>query len=221
MIKFIIESLRVSFFKTWTYKFEYIMILFHLIFNFIFILIFWIGIVDNFVLPNNYSSIDLFLYSGLMMFAGAINEVFFAVNTLPYSINGGDLDMFLIRPRGMILTYVLQNINIIAVLESMLISIVFLVAIYFRYDLVFILNDFVISIFLIIVGAVVNAMFFGILSMLSFWFGITSNLRNMIYTLSDFQKYPLGFFSTQVQNVFVYIIPLGFLSRGTFVKQEK
>lgn len=210
MIKTISTCLKISLKKTLEYKFESFMLLFHLVFNLLFLIIFWSAIGNNFNIPNGYSLNDMYLYSGLIMFSSAIFNFLYSVNILPYSINEGDLDQYLIKPKNWILLYALDNMNIVAVIEGLLLSIAFLSVIIYNYGYSFYL--ILVSLFFIIIGCLILTLIYGIVAVLSFWFGKTVGILNLLYSFNDIKNYPLGIFPTSIKNFFLYIIPLGFVS---------
>lgn len=210
MIKVIVASLKISLKKIKEYRFESLMLLVHCIFNLLFLILFWYSISSNFVLPFGYTEKDMFLYSGLIMFSNAINDIFFCVNVLPYSINDGELDMYLIKPKYRTLLYVLDNINVVSVLEGIIVSIVYLIIVVNKFG--FDVGLLLLSLLFVVIGTFDFALILGIVSLSSFWLGMIDNLQNILYSFNDFQKYPLGIFDKNIRKFFIYILPIGLIS---------
>ncbi len=212
MIQLIKESLIISFKKIRVYNLEFIMMLFHFIFNLIFMLLFWSAILSNFSIPNHWTNGELYLFSAFVLLGSGFEEIFFGFRNLPYDITQGQLDQYLIRPRSTILLYLLQNLNIISVLEQICIALITCIIIILTYNIQIHFMATIIALFLLIIGVISYQLLYGAFSLLSFWQGNIVNFREIIFSLSDIKKYPLNFFKQSFINFFTFIFPIALIT---------
>lgn len=188
------------------------MVFIHVLFELIFMLIFWASVNEVLVLPNNYKPMDIYLYSSLAMVASSILELFFAVNTIPYSINSGEIDLYLIRPANVWSLFILDNMNVISFLEKLFLSSLFFLIVVIKGEYIFSLQRLALAFLLLILGTISIVLIYFIISLLSFWFGLSDNFRSVIFSLQDILRYPLGFFSKTIKMIFLTILPMGLAS---------
>ena len=206
--------LKVSFKKSVEYRFEVIMFLIATLFNISFILIFWYSVARVFNLPVDYSQMDILLFSALTVFSSAINEMFFCNNVLPYEINDGSLDTYLIKPGNKVMLYIFNNMNVASFATNLVIALVFgaIAVILGHYSGLNIL----IAIVLVIVGVVDMALISAIIALSSFWFGIVDNIRNIIYSFEEIKKYPMRLFPSLIRVLFTFVIPISLITYYPF-----
>ena len=117
--------------KVLAYPFEVWMLLIYSLFELSFILLFWWSISSNFILPDGYVQGDMFVFSAMLMVSSGFQEIFFGINVLPYDINDGNLDNYIIKPKNMWIHYMLDTMNVPIILEKQIIGLIaFIVSVY-------------------------------------------------------------------------------------------
>lgn len=215
MKSIVVEAIRISAKRTLQYPFECCMLSIHILFQFLFLLIFWGTIMNTFALPDAYTPMDMYLFNGLVLISSAVSECFSGAFSLPYSINTGELDMYIIKPQKTIAFYMLDHINVFVIAEELIVSGVYCSYIYITfYDVQ--PAVFAFSVFLLVIGAIAVRLVVLLVSLLSFWIGITEHMHTLLNSFFDAQKYPLGFFSSPVKKFFIFVLPLGLISYFPF-----
>ena len=214
MINIIAASIKISFKKAMQYKFESLMTLLYALFNLMFILVFWVSFSTIFILPNEYTNNDIYFFSSLVLLSSAINEIYFCNNCLPYDINDGTLDIFLIKPGNKVIIYLSNYINIISLLSYLLISLIFLIVTFLAGD--YIASDVIIGIILLCIGVFNFGLLSAIIAMGSFWYGIVDSIRNILFSFEEMKKYPMGIFPNIIRTIFTVVIPLSLITYYPF-----
>lgn len=214
-MKVVIKAIKISQKRIMEYPFECIMLFFHIMFQFLFMVIFWGTITSNFSLPDKYSQIDIYLYNGLILFSNSISNCYSGAFRLPFSINRGELDAYLIRPYKPIFLYMLDHINIFVIIEQLLISLFYIGYFYTKYYS-FDFIKLIYTILLLVIGTIILRLISMIISFSSFWIGINDYLHTLLNSFQDLQKYPLGIFEKSIQMIFTFVIPLGLVSYYPF-----
>ena len=206
------NSIHISFKKIKAYNMEFLMMLFHFIFSFLFVFLFWTSILNNFFFSENWTIGELYIYATMILLADGVGEVFFAFRRFPHAITTGGLDQYLTKPIPTVFLFIIANLNIISILEQVFVSISAFIIISISYEIHISVIAFIISLLLIFIGTIVYQFLYGAFSLISFWFGNVELLREAIFNINEFKKYPLDIFNTWIQRVFTFILPISLIS---------
>jgi len=198
--------------KIKAYNLEFLMMAVHFLFSIAFVFLFWRAILDNFEFPGYWSSGELYFYAAVVLLADGVNEIFFPYRILPYSIVNGDLNKYLIRPISPLLLFFVDNINILAVLEQLVISVIAIVIIVISQGIAVSAPMFLVALLLIICGTISYQLIYAAFSLLSFWFGDIGFLRELVFGVNDLKRYPLDIFAAWLRKVLTFILPISLLA---------
>ena len=207
----VFSSLYVSFKKTRAYNMEFMMMLVHVVFSFAFVFLFWSAILYNFSFPSYWTASELYFFAAIVLLADAIGEIFFPLKLLPSVVVSGDLSQYLIRPVNTLSLFLMANMNIIAIVERIGVSIVAIVIVAISQEIALSAPTFILALLLMITGIVAYQILYATFSLTSFWFGEVSFFRDTIFEVGDFKRYPLDVFSKWLQKALTFILPVSLI----------
>ena len=154
-----------------------------------------------------------FLYSFLFLSYSIFIFLFTGIRDFDNMVYSGDLDRFLIRPRGLMFQVIAARVDYCATLGHGAVGVILFLNTYNAVGINWNIRAITYYISALIGGAIIQAALFMISSCMSFWTIRTTNLRNLIFFNSRrFAGYPISFYPSIIQKMLIYIIPFAFVS---------
>lgn len=168
------------------------------------------------IILNNVSTIGglsqyemLFFYSFLMI-SSSLWEIFFVTTLeIPYLINTGELDIFLLRPLNVLFQFLIFQIDEESVFEflfGMLIMIYSLINLSIPITLSFIFR----LVLFMVSSLLIRQSIYLALSSISFWTISNDGLKSALWELSQMSQYPLSIYPKFLRSILI-VIPFGLL----------
>lgn len=211
-IRLLLRLSIISFKKIYVYKFELLMALIQLAFNFSFVIIFWYTILHMIPSVNGWSFKELVIYTSVVFLGDSLGGVFFGLRDMPEHILQGKIDKYLSRPVNVMISLLFEDISIIYFLEQFIVSILLLIIMIIKYNIQITALNMAVSIIILIAGTLIINFIFGILTFLSFWTGHIENIRNLLTGIVDAKQYPVTIFPSNIKSFLTYVIPISFAS---------
>lgn len=211
-MRIILRFMIISFKKTYTYKFEMVMTIIHMLFALSFTIIFWYTLLSIVPDVGGWNFKELMVYTAVVFLGDGIGGVFFGFRDMPQLIINGELDKYLSRPVNAMICLLFENVSVIFYIEQLVVSIMLMVVALWGIKLNISLLNVFISFIMLVTGAVLINLLFGILSFLSFWFGHTENLYGLLESITDVKQYPVSVFPADIRTFLTCFIPVAFVS---------
>lgn len=208
-IKLFTRYIRLSVINLIQYPFELVMKIISLLFDIIFILIFWYSIFNLNIGLKGWSNYELIILSGMGMLSNSISQLGFGFRDIDYHITNGNFDKYLIRPVNPIFSMLNENLFIFWVISQVIsgIALILTASICGNIHLSNVFNSFTV----LLLSTLAFNLIYGSISLLSFWIGRIDNLRSLIFSVNVAKKYPLDSFPSKVINFLTYIIPINLI----------
>lgn len=210
-MKLLKKALDISMKKTLVFPHEIYMVLLYSTISIFTTILFWSFLFSN-ISAMGYQQEFIYLMSMVGLFSDGIGEFFFGLRNLEYLIQKGELDQYLVRPQHPIYLLLLENIPMISILEKLALSILGILLIYVKYNLVCSFSNMIIALIFLICGVVYYQAVFAMISFLALWTENISSLRNLIFQVGNSKQYPISIFPEIIRAIMTYVIPVGLIA---------
>ncbi len=175
------------------------------------------GVVFIWVLFQNITSIngwtfgEMLFLSGLSQLVFGIFNSFFALWILEFLVVRGEFDKILIKPINALFQLITHELDVEHIGDILLALVIISVSSQ-MIGLSWNLANIAMLIFFSVTGVVILFSLALITSSLSFWFGKSNTLTEVIYHLTGFTKYPLEIYSTLITFAVSFVVPFAFVN---------
>ncbi|MBI3534247.1 MAG: ABC-2 family transporter protein [Deltaproteobacteria bacterium] len=138
---------------------------------------------------------------------------FWGMHRIPEKVVAGQLDKFLSRPIHPLLGLVGEELNLIGVYE-VIAGLAALITICIHYAIYPNFVGVLLSTVALVLGTLGIVIVHGVVSLFSFWLGRVDAIQGVLDHFDEFQRYPIDFYSSWLQKILKYIVPIYF--PGTF-----
>jgi len=175
-------------------------------------LVFWQGILGYVTTVNGWTFPQLAVLACLVeVYSGLFLTFFAGAYFLPFDINMGQLDIYLVRPINPIFAAILQRMNprgLIQVFVGLLLTAV--VTIYFNLQFSFL--SILAASTIMFVGVMLTTLIFAVSGCLSFWIERFTTPQSVLATIqAEVDPYPIDALGSGVQTALTFLIPQIFL----------
>ncbi len=213
MVKLYLESFKFNIKKQLEYKSSFIMNALSQLFLFFTYYFIIIGLFNKFNNIKGFTLYEVLLCFSIIHFGFAFNETFFrGIDRFETLVINGELDRLLLRPRGILLQVLCNEIDfvkIIRMLQSLIIMIISLI----KLDIIWNISK-VITLILMVLSSIL--IFFGIFVLTASYCFITVQGLEIKNVFTDGGKnlaqYPIGIYKKGVSFFFTFIIPYAFIN---------
>ena len=213
MVKLYFESFKFNLKKQLEYKSSFIMNSFSQLFVFFTYYFIIIGLFNKFNNIKGFTLYEVLLCFSIIQFGYAINETFFrGIDRFDTLVINGELDRLLLRPRGILLQVLCNEIDIVKifrVIQALIIMIISLL----KLDIIWNITK-IITLILMIISSIL--IFFGIFVLTASYCFITIQgleIRNLFTDGGkNLAQYPIGIYKKGVMFFFTFIIPYAFIN---------
>jgi len=174
---------------------------------------FWV-ITRQFDTVRGWNFEEMTILYGLNLITYAIAGTFFwyTVFHLDKEITTGNLDIYLIRPMGLVKQLICKRFGD-TFIGQILITLIFMVVAIVKLSYKLTLFSYIYLILAVIGGILIQAGAMVILGSLSFWILRSGELANTIYyDIRSFTIYPLSIFPSFIRIILTYILPWAIIS---------
>lgn len=208
--KLFFRYLRISTINLFQFPFEVLMKFIDLLFSILFLYAFWYSLNKVGVIIPGWNEFEVMILAGTGMISSGIAQIAFGFRDMEYLVLNGSLDKYLVRPIYPLLSIVFEKLFIFWIVFQC-ISGVGIICIAVHQGGI-ILRHIIPATITIILGTFAYQFVFGCFTLLTFWIGRVNSARSMIFSISEAKKYPLDIFPTKVYNIFIWLLPIGFLA---------
>lgn len=212
MRKLILISLKNSLKLVTIYPIHTVMTFIYALLNIVLNLVFWLVLSSNFGEIGLYGIKEIMVLNMFALLADSLGGFFFGYRDLPYCINDGSYDKYLILPRRDIFLFLIENIPIVYMIQQFLMFVIGFCVVIFAYEISFSIINFLMAIIFLAIGVLILNLFYGSLTMLSFLIDRFEGLRELIFSLNITKNYPLTIFPKFIQIILTYVIPMSLIS---------
>lgn len=213
MVKLYLESFKFNIKKQLEYKSSFIMNMlsqFFLFFTYYFIII---GLFNKFSNIKGFTLYEVLLCFSIIHFGFSFNETFFrGIDRFETLVINGELDRLLLRPRGILLQVLCNEIDFVKIVR-MLQSVIILIISLIKLDITWNILK-VITLILMMLASII--IFFGIFVLTASYCFITVQGLEIKNVFTDGGKnlaqYPIGIYKKGVIFFFTFIIPYAFIN---------
>jgi ABC-2 type transport system permease protein len=213
VVKLYFESFKFNLKKQLEYKSSFIMNSFSQLFVFFTYYFIIIGLFNKFNNIKGFTLYEVLLCFSIIQFGYAINETFFrGIDRFDTLVINGELDRLLLRPRGILLQVLCNEIDIVKifrVLQALIIMIISLL----KLDIIWNITK-IITLILMIISSIL--IFFGIFVLTASYCFITIQgleIRNLFTDGGkNLAQYPIGIYKKGVMFFFTFVIPYAFIN---------
>lgn len=209
-IKLIRRYIILSFNDLIEFPFDFFMRFIQLIFEIGFIYVFWVSTFNVGVAFSNWSIYGIIILSSMNLLSEAISKISFGFRDLEYLILSGNFDKYLIRPINPFFSLIMDKLNIFTIVTKFFISLSIIIYISLTRDIQ--LFNISIAGLCLLFGTLSLDLLYGSFSLMAFWFGKIYSARELIFSFKTAKSYPIDIFPKTLLNIFIYFIPLAFLS---------
>lgn len=124
MRKLILISLKNSLKLVTIYPIHTVMTFIYALLNIVLNLVFWLVLSSNFGEIGLYGIKEIMVLNMFALLADSLGGFFFGYRDLPYCINDGSYDKYLILPRRDIFLFLIENIPIVYMIQQFLMFII-------------------------------------------------------------------------------------------------
>ena len=174
-------------------------------------------IVSTTGILGEFSGYQVLFFYAFLMLVNAVWEIFFVtVLEVPYLIQTGELDIFLVRPLNVLFQFVIFQLDEESVLEA-LVALLLLIVSICQLPTLWTLTFFVKLVLFIVSSILVKYAVYLLLSCTAFWWVSNDGLKSIFWEVSQLGNYPLSIYPTWLKTLLV-AIPFGFI--GYFPVRE-
>ena len=213
MVKLYFESFKFNLKKQLEYKSSFIMNSFSQLFVFFTYYFIIIGLFNKFNNIKGFTLYEVLLCFSIIQFGYAINETFFrGIDRFDTLVINGELDRLLLRPRGILLQVLCNEIDIVKIFRVLQALIIMIIAL-LKLDIIWNITK-IITLILMIISSIL--IFFGIFVLTASYCFITIQgleIRNLFTDGGkNLAQYPIGIYKKGVMFFFTFIIPYAFIN---------
>lgn len=213
MVKLYIESFKLNIKKQIEYKASFIMNAISQLFLFFTYYFIIIGLFEKFSNIRGFNLYEVLLCFSIIHFGFAFNETFFrGIDRFETLIINGELDRLLVRPRGILLQVLCNEIDFVKIFRLLQALIIMVIAL-LKLDIVWNIYK-IITLLLMMLASIL--IFFGIFVLTASYCFITVQGLEVKNILTDGGKnlaqYPIGIYKKSVMFIFTFIIPYAFVN---------
>lgn len=170
--------------------------------------------LNSFDSLNGWNTMELFfLYSFVFMTYGIFIIFFTGLRDFEWMVVRGDLDRFLLRPRGVLFQILSSNSDWFAAIGHGTLGLLLLITTANRIGVEWTPLIFIYFLAAIISGVLIQGAIFLFTASLSFFVMKIGNLRNILYYQPRrFAGYPLSIYPKIIQILMIYIVPFAFVN---------
>ena len=201
--KLSIEDLR-------QFPFEILMKIIALSFQVLFIWLFWTSITNLGVSYTNWNKYEIFILTGCGTISSSVSQLTFGFRDIEEVILTGDLDKFLMRPVNLIFSIMAEKFFIFWVVAEFIVGLAIILVAKIAGNIA--LHNIVPALILIFFGTFALRFMYGTISILCFWVGRISSLRDIIFSIDIAKDYPIDIFNTTMINLLTYVFPISLLA---------
>ena len=212
MRKLILISLKNSLKLVTIYPIHTVMTFVYALLSIVLNLLFWLVLTTNFGEIGLYGIKEIMVLNMFALLADSLGGFFFGYRDLPYCINDGSYDKYLILPRRDIFLFLIENIPIVYMIQQFFMFVIGFCVVIFAYEISFSIFNFLMAIVFLDIGVLILNLFYGSLTMLSFLIDRFEGLRELIFSLNITKNYPLTIFPKFIQIILTYVIPMSLIS---------
>ena len=174
-------------------------------------------IVSTTGILGEFSGYQVLFFYAFLMLVNAVWEIFFVtVLEVPYLIQTGELDIFLVRPLNVLFQFVIFQLDEESVLEA-LVALLLLIVSICQLPTLWTLTFFVKLVLFIVSSILVKYAVYLLLSCTAFWWVSNDGLKSIFWEVSQLGNYPLSIYPNWLKTLLV-VIPFGFI--GYFPVRE-
>ena len=144
MRKLILISLKNSLKLVTIYPIHTVMTFIYALLNIVLNLVFWLVLSSNFGEIGLYGIKEIMVLNMFALLADSLGGFFFGYRDLPYCINDGSYDKYLILPRRDIFLFLIENIPIVYMIQQFLMFVIGFCVVIFAYEISFSIINFLI-----------------------------------------------------------------------------
>lgn len=155
----------------------------------------------------------LFLFSILFVTYGIL--ILFCTGLRDFSglVYSGELDRFLLRPRGVLMQVMASNADMFAAIGHGGLGIVLFFICASKVGIQWTFGNIAYYLVVIISGVVIQASIFLLLSCSSFWLVKIDELMGLMYwNTRKFAGYPISIYPGFIQKILMFVVPFGFVN---------
>lgn len=213
MVKLYFESFKFNLKKQLEYKSSFIMNSFSQLFVFFTYYFIIIGLFNKFNNIKGFTLYEVLLCFSIIQFGYAINETFFrGIDRFDTLVINGELDRLLLRPRGILLQVLCNEIDIVKIFRVLQALIIMIIAL-LKLDIIWNITK-IITLILMIISSIL--IFFGIFVLTASYCFITIQgleIRNLFTDGGkNLAQYPIGIYKKSVMLFFTFVIPYAFIN---------
>lgn len=163
---------------------------------------------------NDWNTMELFfLYSLVFMTYGILIIFFTGLRDFEWTVNGGGLDRFLLRPQGVLFQVLASNSDWFAAIGHGGLGLVLLLVSAGKIGVVWTTGTVVYFVFAIISGVLIQGAIFLFIASLCFYIMKVNNIRGVLYhDTRQFAGYPISIYPKAIQVLMIYIVPFAFVN---------
>ncbi|GFI47978.1 hypothetical protein IMSAGC019_03304 [Lachnospiraceae bacterium] len=176
--------------------------------NFITYISLWV-IFDNFKVIEGWNFYEMAILYGLFRVTDAFAGMFlwYTMNFIDEDIITGNLDVYLIRPMGLLQQMVCRRFGE-TYIGQIIVVVIFMVYSFERLNYTIHLWTWLYLVLVLISGTLIHAAALIVIGSLNFWFLGAKRLAGILYNgMGRFTQYPLTIFPGAVRIVLTYILP--------------
>lgn len=163
---------------------------------------------------NGWNTMELlFLYSLVFLTYGILIIFFTGLRDFEHLVNNGNLDRFLLRPRGVLFQVLASNSDWFAAVGHGTLGLILLLFSANSIGVVWTFSSISYFVFAVISGVLIQGALFLLIASLSFFIMKVGNLRNVLYYDTRlFAGYPISIYPKPLQILMMYIVPFAFVN---------
>ena len=167
-------------------------------------------IVSTTGILGEFSGYQVLFFYAFIMLVNAVWEIFFVtVLEVPYLIQTGELDIFLVRPLNVLFQFVIFQLDEESVLEA-LVALLLLIVSICQLPTLWTLTFFVKLVLFIVSSILVKYAVYLLLSCTAFWWVSNDGLKSIFWEVSQLGNYPISIYPQWLKSVLM-IIPFSFI----------
>ncbi len=163
---------------------------------------------------NGWNTMELFFLYSLVFLTYAILIIFFTgLRDFEWLVNGGTLDRFLLRPRGVLFQVLASNSDWFAAIGHGILGLILMIVSANNIGVVWDITRIIYFTAAIISGVLIQGAIFLFIASLSFFIIKVGNIRNVFYyDTRQFAGYPISIYPKFLQILMIYIVPFAFVN---------
>lgn len=163
---------------------------------------------------NGWNTMELFFLYSLVFLTYAILIIFFTgLRDFEWLVNGGTLDRFLLRPRGVLFQVLASNSDWFAAIGHGILGLILMIVSANNIGVVWDITRIIYFTAAIISGVLIQGAIFLFIASLSFFIIKVGNIRNVFYyDTRQFAGYSISIYPKFLQILMIYIVPFAFVN---------